>query len=59
MHGRSSKGASRFRARVHMTPKKSSNLQLPVDLTTEDEELGTDHRHSMAETTNRPRSQDH
>ena len=28
--------------------------ELPVDLTTEDEELGTDHRYGMTVTTNRP-----
>jgi len=33
--------------------------ELPVDLTTEDEELGTDHRYGMAITTNRPRTIDH
>jgi hypothetical protein len=33
--------------------------ELPVDLTTEDEELGTDHRHGMAVTTKRPGAIDH
>ena len=33
--------------------------ELPVDLTTKDEELGTDHRHSMAVTTDGPGTIDH
>jgi hypothetical protein len=33
--------------------------ELPVDLTTKDEELGTDHRHGMAVTTDGPRTIGH
>ena len=33
--------------------------ELLVDLTTEDEELGTDHRDGMTVTTNRPGTVDH
>jgi hypothetical protein len=46
------------RTRVQVEPPHIIQ-ELPVDLTTEDEELGTDHRHGMAVTTNRPGTIDH
>jgi hypothetical protein len=46
------------RTRVQVEPPHIIQ-ELAVDLTTEDEELGTDHRHGMAVTTNRPGTIDH
>jgi hypothetical protein len=46
------------RTRVQVEPPHIIQ-ELPVDLTTEDEELGTDHRHGVAVTTNRPGTIDH